>query len=76
MAVEHRFAKTQSKECPSAAKLKTERFLDPGQADLDPWGGAYRIECKNEGVTVTSAGPDARWNTPDDIRAPPVAPAP
>ena len=60
----------RSNECPSVAQLKRESILDPAQPDLDPWGNAYRIECKKGGVAVSSSGPDSIWRTGDDIATP------
>jgi len=70
MAVQQWQASTSSDGCPSIAQLQTERFLDPGQPETDPWGTAYRIACEREEVTVRSSGPDRRWQTGDDIAVP------
>lgn len=33
---------------------------------VDPWGVSFRLSCANR-ATVTSAGPDGNFDTPDDI---------
>ncbi len=35
---------------------------------LDPWGTPYRVTCLHHRIAVTSAGPDRRFDTADDIR--------
>ncbi len=70
MAVRSWQASTSSASCPNLAQLKSERYLDPDQTGSDPWGTVYRISCANDEVTVSSAGPDQRWETRDDISVP------
>jgi len=44
------------------------RFLDElGQLVADPWGRDYHLECRGDEVWITSAGPDQRFGTLDDI---------
>lgn len=35
----------------------------------DPWGRRWIVRCHGELGVVRSAGPDARWQTPDDVVA-------
>ncbi|HEV7557991.1 MAG TPA: hypothetical protein VGO00_21135 [Kofleriaceae bacterium] len=43
-------------------------FLDElGQVLVDPWGRDYHLDCRAHDVWVTSAGPDQRFATADDI---------
>jgi hypothetical protein len=35
---------------------------------LDPWGTPFRVTCLHHRIAVTSAGPDRRFDTADDIR--------
>jgi len=35
----------------------------------DPWGTPYRLKVVQYGYEVSSAGPDAQWNTEDDLKA-------
>ena len=67
--------------CPDVDRAAIERlrFNQAVPQDVraeDPWGLAYRIECKGNLVAVTSAGPDKSPGTADDIRATAVSLAP
>jgi prepilin-type N-terminal cleavage/methylation domain-containing protein len=57
--------------CPSPAALIAARLVERGASPEDPWGTTFEISCDDDGVTVTSAGPDRRRGTEDDIIAPP-----
>lgn len=49
-----------------------KRSADKSKRDMaaDPWGNAYRLKVgKNNSFQVSSAGPDGRFGTNDDIRA-------
>jgi hypothetical protein len=35
----------------------------------DPWGTPYRLKVVLHGYEVLSAGPDAHWDTPDDLKS-------
>lgn len=35
----------------------------------DPWGTPYRLKVVRYGYEVLCAGPDAKWDTPDDVKA-------
>jgi prepilin-type N-terminal cleavage/methylation domain-containing protein len=59
-------------ECPTRDRLIDDGVIDEAGAPNDPWGGAYVIECKDDRVSVRSAGPDKSLNTEDDIVAPPL----
>lgn len=56
--------------CPTVERLRAERVLDKASASVDPWGEPFVIACADEEVTVTSAGPDRRLGSPDDITVP------
>ncbi len=45
--------------------VNREKKRHPAQ---DPWGKLYRFRKMKGGFTVTSAGPDGRFRTGDDIR--------
>lgn len=34
---------------------------------VDPWGGKVRYEGRGNNYTLSSAGPDRRWGTQDDV---------
>ncbi len=42
-------------------------YLDPPRIPSDPWGNPYRYRLDGTNILVESAGPDARFGTPDDI---------
>jgi hypothetical protein len=54
-------------ECPTVDELKAERYLDTGFSLRDPWGSRYEVRCFDEEVICTSAGPDRKRGTGDDI---------
>ncbi|HEV7557992.1 MAG TPA: hypothetical protein VGO00_21140 [Kofleriaceae bacterium] len=51
---------TRDRSCPR---------IDASDEVRDPWGTRYGISCSETGVTITSAGADGRFGTPDDITA-------
>lgn len=57
------------RECPTIEALKADGALEPDQNVADPWGHRYEIRCTPSGDVVTSAGPDGRMHTLDDVRA-------
>lgn len=54
-------------DCPSPAGLVVAKAIDPASRLDDPWGRPYRIACVDDDVTVTSSGPDKKWDTVDDV---------
>jgi general secretion pathway protein G len=56
--------------CPTISQLVQEKQLDPGANTNDPWGTAYALNCTEDDVIVSSAGPDKKKGTKDDIRVP------
>jgi general secretion pathway protein G len=59
-------------DCPTVQQLKTERDLDTGFNLKDPWGNPYQLACDSDEITCSSAGPDKKEGTEDDIRVPQV----
>jgi hypothetical protein len=55
------------KGCPSVTQLRADRQLPRGAETDDPWGGRFRITCRNQSVHVRSAGGDRQFSTEDDI---------
>lgn len=49
------------------------RYYHVHDAAYDPWGTPYFLERERDQLRVTSAGPDRRAHTPDDIRSGPVS---
>ncbi len=62
-------------ECPSVQSLIADKELDSAGDTKDPWGGPYTIKCDADDVSVSSAGPDKKEGTPDDILVGASAPA-
>ena len=56
--------------CPTVSQLIQDKYLDTGADNKDPWGQDYAISCSADDVTVSSAGPDKKKGTGDDIRVP------
>jgi general secretion pathway protein G len=69
-AVQNWQATTNEATCPSVSQLVQEKHLDPGANTSDPWGTAYILNCTDDDVIVTSAGPDKKKGTKDDIVVP------
>jgi general secretion pathway protein G len=59
-----------SGDCPTVAQLKQEKDLDTSFSLKDPWGNLYQLSCEADEITCTSAGPDKKEGTDDDIRVP------
>jgi len=59
-----------NEDCPTVDQLKTEKDLDTGFSLKDPWGSPYKVSCDSDEITCTSAGPDRKEGTEDDIRRP------
>jgi hypothetical protein len=70
MAAQSWQAGKSSGVCPDLTQIQSDRYLDPGQSVTDPWGTDYAISCGGADITVSSAGPDRRWTTGDDIFVP------
>lgn len=58
--------------CPQVGELLGDGTLDKDSPTRDPWGGAWRIECAGDDVTISSSGRDHEAGTEDDIRVPPT----
>ncbi|HXX67781.1 MAG TPA: prepilin-type N-terminal cleavage/methylation domain-containing protein [Polyangiaceae bacterium] len=59
-------------DCPSIEQLKAEKDLDTGFNLKDPWGSPYKLSCDSDEITCSSAGPDRKEGTDDDIIVPQV----
>ncbi len=57
---------SHSDACPTLDDLVREKFMQP-ELTRDPWGEPYAITCDDSGASVTSAGPDKKQGTPDDV---------
>lgn len=61
-------------------KHKTTKGRPASMADVfakpvaDPWGNAYVLDAKGDGLAVRSFGPDGQKGTADDLVRPVVAP--
>ncbi len=58
---------TETPGCPSVSQLLLDKRIDKHAATDDPWGGRFRIICRDDKVSVMSAGGDGRFRTEDDI---------
>jgi general secretion pathway protein G len=57
-------------DCPTIDQLKQEKILDTGFSVKDPWGITFKLACDADEITCTSAGPDKKEGTEDDIHVP------
>jgi len=71
-AVKSWWLEHESSQCPSLKELIDDEALDEDNAQADPWGKPWRIDCANNDVTVSSTGSDRIAGTADDIRVPPT----
>ena len=69
-AVQNWQAANNESGCPTISQLVQEKHLDPGQNTNDSWGQSYTLTCNDDEVIITSAGPDKKKGTKDDIRVP------
>ena len=58
-------------DCPTVDQLKKEKFLDTGFLPKDSWGNLYKVSCDVDEITCSTAGPDRKEGTEDDIIVPP-----
>ena len=65
-------AQHPTEDCPTVDQLKAEKDLDTGFSLKDPWGSPYKVSCDSDEITCTSAGPDRKEGTDDDIHRPQV----
>ena len=56
--------------CPTLSLLEEERFLSRNARADDAWGDRFRVHCTGDEPVVSSAGPDRKLDTQDDIRVP------
>jgi general secretion pathway protein G len=54
--------------CPTLSSLQEEQFLSRNARQDDAWGNRFRVRCDDGDPEVSSAGPDGKANTADDIR--------
>lgn len=59
-------------DCATVEQLKTEKDLDTGFSLKDPWGNLYKVSCDSDEISCTSAGPDRKEGTEDDIHVPQI----
>lgn len=57
-------------DCPTVEQLKKEKYLGGDFNLKDPWGNALKLSCESDEVTCSTAGPDRKEGTDDDIRVP------
>ena len=57
-------------DCPTIDQLKKEKFLGSDFNVKDPWNNPIKLACDSDDVTCSSAGPDKKEGTDDDIHVP------
>lgn len=58
---------SSDERCPTTKDLTAVKFIDEKIPPNDPWGTPFVIGCDKKEPTVTSAGPDQKTGTADDI---------
>jgi len=61
-----------TEECPTSQMLLQERIVDTASKLTDAWDQPFKIVCDGDETIVSSAGPDKKEGTKDDIRIPPA----
>ena len=56
--------------CPTLSVLKEDHSLLRIAREDDAWGNRFRVLCQDDELVVSSAGPDGKPNTADDVRVP------
>ncbi len=56
--------------CPTVSQLVADKDIDSATNTKDPWGSPYTLSCTDDEVIVSSAGPDKKKGTKDDIQIP------
>jgi general secretion pathway protein G len=59
-------------DCPTLEQLRHDKNLDRGFVTKDAWGNTYKLTCESDDIICTTAGPDKKEGTEDDI----IVPAP
>ena len=62
-------------QCPTVSQLVTDKEIDTASKIDDPWGSAFKIQCTDDEVTVSSPGRDKKEGTQDDLSVPKGAPS-
>lgn len=57
-------------DCPSISQLVQDKEIDSASKTEDAWSMPYKIGCTEDDVIVSSAGPDKKEGTKDDIVVP------
>ncbi|MGC4064379.1 MAG: hypothetical protein QM784_06995 [Polyangiaceae bacterium] len=53
-------------DCPTIGLLVADGFLDAAVPREDPWGGVFRVQCRNGRIYLHSDGEDQKPGTADD----------
>jgi general secretion pathway protein G len=69
-AAEQWRAEHASDQCPTPQMLMQEKAIDSASKITDAWDSPFKIICEDNETIVTSAGPDKKEGTADDIRVP------
>jgi general secretion pathway protein G len=59
-------------DCPTVDQLRQDKALDRGFVMKDAWGNPFKLTCESDEIICTTAGPDKKEGTEDDI----IRPAP
>lgn len=56
-------------DCPTVGLLIEDGYLDANVSREDPWGGVFRVQCRDGQLFIHSDGEDQKPGTADDRRA-------
>jgi general secretion pathway protein G len=59
-----------SDQCPTVEMLRADKAFDTASKVSDAWDTPFKITCEDDETIVSSAGPDKKEGTADDIRVP------
>jgi general secretion pathway protein G len=59
-----------TEDCPTIEQLKQEKLLGSDFSVKDPWGNPLKLACDTDETVCTTAGPDRKDGTDDDIKVP------
>jgi general secretion pathway protein G len=58
-------------DCPTVDQLRQDKALEKGFTVKDAWGNPFKLTCESDDIICTTAGPDKKEGTEDDIIRPP-----
>jgi hypothetical protein len=57
-------------DCPTVKQLRQDNALERNFVTKDAWGNPFKLTCQSDQIVCTTAGPDKREGTEDDVIRP------